>query len=135
MSDENRYVYFSLTGRQMQLLLAALLRSLAKTAALGEAATAHQQEEAEEIEALHAMLDRLREKSRTFLTVILSDSQFALVSIAVKTTQLSLASNHALKREYDALASVMDARRISRRSRERPPFSAKDPAFADKANT
>jgi hypothetical protein len=116
MSVENRYVYFSMSSRQLELLLAALLRSLSRVSVLGDGVNETHRLEALEIEAVHRILNNLRNTDHAMVKVILSEAQFSIVSISVKTAQLSLTINHALKNEYDELAATLDARRISRRS-------------------
>ncbi|WP_019142947.1 hypothetical protein [Noviherbaspirillum massiliense] len=116
MSAETRYVYFSLSGRQIQLLLAALLRSLSKISALGDTANDLQRAQALELEAVHRVLENLGNTEKNSVKVILSEDQFSIVSISVKTTLLSLAPNHALKQEYEELMAALEARRPSRRS-------------------
>lgn len=125
MNDETKYMYFSLSGRQLQLLLAALLRSMSKLAALGDTINDLQRQEGLELEAVHGVLEKLGEQERSLVKVILSEAQFAVVSIAVKTTRLSLPPNHVLTAEYDELTEVLDARRVSRRTRERDEGSTK----------
>lgn len=116
MGTENKYVYFSLTRRQLKLLVAALLRSLLKIGDLGDALSEAQRSEAMEIEAIRNMFESLGNTDRDAVKIILSEVQLKIVSISVKTTQLSLDGDHALKDEYEALMDAITTGTMSRRT-------------------